>query len=69
MVTSIVALVNASDQPIFVTDIITVEMGLMKLIAVSSSVYILTYACMYMVLLRGNITHARNLIRVMSAFD
>ena len=35
MVTSIVALVNASDQEIFVTDITTVEMGLMKLTAVS----------------------------------
>ena len=43
MVTSVVAQANASYQDMFVTNIIIVGMDLMKLIAVSSSMY----ACMY----------------------
>ena len=42
MVTSVVAQENVSHQKIFVTNIIIAGMGLMKLIAVSSSMY----ACM-----------------------
>ena len=45
MVTSVVAQGNASYQDIFVTNIITVEMGLMKLIAVSS--FMCMYVCVY----------------------
>ena len=39
MVISAVEMDNASDQDIYVTDITTVEMDLMKLIAVRSTTY------------------------------
>ena len=47
MVIFVVALVNVSEQAIFVTDITTVEMDLMKLTAVSNCTYvrIYTYVC------------------------
>ena len=52
MVSSVVVQVNASYQDIFVTNIIIVGMGLMKLIAVSSFIcvctYVSMYVCMYM---------------------
>ena len=67
MVISVVALVNAFYKDMSVTDLTTVEMDLMKSIAVSNYVYIVnTWLCAYMYIV---CTHMQHTVHMWSMYN